>query len=75
MLFKGKNRGRHSLMQHNIPHKSKYSKVHLRGATDPRLIAVSLTRTKCFSKKQSLSIVCVSKLKKGLEASRVVYLD
>jgi hypothetical protein len=33
VLFRGKNKGRHSLTQHNIPRKSKCSKVHARGAT------------------------------------------
>jgi hypothetical protein len=46
VLFKGKSKGRHSLTQHNIPRKSKCSKVHARGATDPWLIATSLPRTK-----------------------------
>jgi hypothetical protein len=51
VLFKGKNKGRHSLTRHNLTRQSKCSKVHARGATDPCLIATSLPRTKSLGKK------------------------
>jgi Flp pilus assembly protein TadB len=54
MLFRGKKKGRHSLTHHNIPRKSKCSKVHARGATDPWLIATSLPRTKYLGKKVAI---------------------
>jgi hypothetical protein len=51
VLFKGKNKGRHSLTQHNAKRRSKKSKTHAKGATDPWLIATSLSRTKHTAKK------------------------
>ena len=63
VLFKGKNKGRHSLTRHNIPRQSKSSKVHARGATDPWLIATSLPRTKSLGKK----IVAIYRLRMQIE--------
>ena len=63
MLFKGKNKGRHSLTRHNIPRQSKCSKVHARGASDPWLIATSLPRTKSLGKK----IVAIYRLRMQIE--------
>ena len=63
VLFKGKNKGRHSLTRHNIARQSKCSKVHARGATDPWLIATSLPRTKSLGKK----IVAIYRLRMQIE--------
>jgi hypothetical protein len=63
VLFKGKNKGRHSLTRHNIPRQSKCSKVHARGATDPWLIATSLPRSKSLGKK----IVAIYRLRMQIE--------
>ncbi|WP_297818268.1 transposase [uncultured Paraglaciecola sp.] len=63
VLFKGKNKGRHSLTRHNITRQSKCSKVHARGATDPWLIATSLPRTKSLGKK----IVAIYRLRMQIE--------
>jgi hypothetical protein len=63
VLFKGKNKGRHSLTRHNIARQSKCSKVHARGATDPWLIATSLPRTKGLGKK----IVAIYRLRMQIE--------
>jgi hypothetical protein len=63
VLFKGKNKGRHSLTQHNIARQSKCSKVHARGATDPWLIVTSLPRIKSLGKK----IVAIYRLRMQIE--------
>jgi hypothetical protein len=63
VLFLGKKKGRHSLTRHNIPRQSKSSKVHVRGATDPWLIATSLPRTKYLGKK----IVAIYRLRMQIE--------
>jgi transposase len=63
VLFKGKNKGRHSLTRHNLTRQSKCSKVHARGATDPWLIATSLPRTKSLGKK----IVAIYRLRMQIE--------
>jgi len=63
VLYKGKNKGRHSLTQHNIPKQSKRSKVHARGATDPWLIATSLPLTKHLAKK----IVSIYRMRMQIE--------
>lgn len=63
VLFKGKNKGRHSLTQHNIRRQSKCSKVHAKGATDPWLIATSLPRTKHTAKK----LVTIYKMRMQIE--------
>ena len=63
VLYKGKNKGRHSLTQHNKPRRSKASKVHARGATDPWLIATSFPRNKHLAKK----IVAIYRLRMQIE--------
>ena len=63
VLFKGKNKGRHSLTRHNIARQSKCSKVHARGATDPWLIATSLPRAKSLGK----NIVAIYRLRMQIE--------
>ena len=63
VLFKGKNKGRHSYTRQNTRRQCKVSKVHARGARDPWLIATTLKRDKYLAKK----VVAIYRLRMQIE--------